>query len=187
MENKTMKVIVLHGSSRKGGNSDTLIDKFLAGMQEIVECDIDHFYAIDMNIAHCRGCGSCKNGKCIIDDDMQKVYPVFSQADVVILACPVFWGYMTSQLKTLFDRLEAIASPEHFGGKEFIIFITYRHYYGSLAEWLDRIAKSFKSRSHAIACQTYDDKTNSNIPISEFPDKLKEAFDLGKKIAGECK
>ncbi len=178
-----MKVVVLHGSSRRGGNSDTLVDRFLAGLEEADAHEVRHFYPIDMSIAHCRGCGSCSAGPCAIDDDMRSVYPAFSEAEVVVLAAPMFWGYMTSQLKTLFDRLEAIASPRHFGKKDFVLFVTYRHYFGSMVEWLDRISRAFGSRMHTMTCQTYDAQTDRDVPIAEFPDRLQEAYDLGRKVA----
>jgi multimeric flavodoxin WrbA len=182
-----MKVVVLHGSARRGGDSDTLVDRFLAGMTESGTHEIRHFHAIDMRIAHCRGCGACgtpaTSGTCVIRDDMQDVYPEFSQADVVVIAAPMFWGYMTSQLKTLFDRLETLASPHHFGNKDFVLFVTYRHYFGSMVEWLERITRSFGSRMHAMTCQTYDPQTERDVGISNFPDQLEAAFELGRKVA----
>jgi len=179
-----MNVVVLHGSARKGGDSDTLADRFLAGLRETGTCEVEHFYAIDMSVAHCRGCGACSAGRCVVDDDMQRVYPAFSRADVVVLAAPMFWGYMTSQLKTVFDRLEAVASPKHFGGKDFVVFVTYRHYFGSTVEWLQRITSAFGSRLHAMTCRTYDPETERDIPIGEFPDRLEEARRLGRAIGG---
>jgi multimeric flavodoxin WrbA len=182
-----MNVVVLHGSARRGGDSDTLADRFLAGMGGPQAHEILHFCAIDMRIAHCRSCGACGvedgGGTCVLRDDMQEVYPAFSEAHVVILAAPMFWGYMTSQLKTLFDRLEAIASPKHFGGKDFVLFVTYRHYYGSTVEWLQRITSAFGSRLHSMTCQTYDPETDRDVPIANFPGKLREAFELGRRVA----
>lgn len=125
----------------------------------------------------------CASGDgCVIKDDMQDVYPIFSAADIVVMASPMFWGYMTSQLKTLFDRLEAIVAPEHFGDKDFVLFITYRHYYGSMVEWLERITSGFGSRCHVLTCQTYNPETDRDMPIAQFPDKLDAAFRLGKRL-----
>jgi multimeric flavodoxin WrbA len=178
-----MNVVVLHGSAHTGGDTDTLVDHFLNGLNAVGKHEITHFRPIDMEIAHCRACLSCASGNgCVIKDDMQDVYPAFSAADIVVVAAPMFWGYMTSQLKTLFDRLEAIASPAHFGDKDFVLFVTYRHYYGSMVEWLERITSGFGSRCHALTCQTYDPETDEDMPIARFPDKLDEAFRLGKRV-----
>lgn len=182
-----MKTVVLHGSARTGGDTDTLADRFLQGLCAGKEHETTHFRAIDMTIAHCRACMKCGGedsaGRCVIDDDMQAVYPAFSEADVVVMATPMFWGYMTSQLKTLFDRLEAIVSPEHFGGKDFVLLVGYRHYYGSMVEWLERITAGFGSRAHSLLCQTYDPKTAEDVPITRQPDRLRQATELGRAVA----
>ena len=179
-----MNVVVLHGSAHRSGDTDTLAEHFLRGMNEHGSHNASHFYPIDMNIAHCRACMECRQGNgCVIQDDMQPVYPVFHDADVVVMATPMFWGYMTSQLKTLFDRLEAVVSAEYFGGKDFVLLIGYRHYYGSMIEWLERITTGFGSRCHALPCQTYDPATGMDLPIQGMPEKLDEAFQLGQRIA----
>jgi multimeric flavodoxin WrbA len=179
-----MNVIVLHGSARRGGDTDTLAEHFLIGLGESGPHKITHFVPIDMEIAHCRACLECTRGdSCVIDDDMQAVYPAFRDADVVVLATPMFWGYMTSQLKTLFDRLEAVVSEEYFGNKDFVLLIGYRQYYGSMIEWLERITRLSGSRSHAVACQTYDTVARRDVPIREQPERLDEARELGRAVA----
>ena len=180
-----MKVVVLHGSARREGDTDTLAEHFLCGLNESGDHDVTHFRPIDMNIEHCRACMECaRGGGCVIDDDMQAVYAAFCEADVVAMATPMFWGYMTSQLKTLFDRLEAIVSEACFGRKEFVLLIGYRHYFGSMVEWLDRITKGFGSRSHAITARTYDPETGRDVPIAELADRLEEAYRLGQELGG---
>jgi len=180
-----MNILVLHGSARRGGDTDTLAECFVDGMNECGTHALTHFVPIEMNIAHCRACLHCVHGDgCVIQDDMQQVYPALRQADVVVLATPMFWGYMTSQLKTLFDRLEAVVSPEYFGNKHFVLLVGYRSYYGSIVQWLERITGFVNSQSHAIVCQTYDPATGQDIPIRETPDRLEEARELGRTIAG---
>ena len=179
-----MNIVVFHGSARRNGDTDTLVEYFLRGLNEEDQHEVTHFVPIDMTIAHCRACLQCMNGNgCVIQDDMQAVYPVLRHANVVVLATPMFWGYMTSQLKTLFDRLEAVVSCEYFGNKDFVLLIGYRHYYGSIIKWLERITAGFGSRCHAIPCQTVDPATREDRPIHLMPEKLDEAYQLGQQIA----
>ena len=179
-----MNIVVLHGSAHRNGDTDTLAEHFLRGTDEHGQHEVTHFIPSDMDIAHCRACMECaKGGGCVIQDDMQAVYPVFRDADVVVMATPMFWGYMTSQLKTLFDRLEAVVSERYFGNKDFVLLIGYRHYYGSMIEWLERITAGFGSRCHTIPCQTYDPSTGTDRPIQQMPDKLDEAYQLGQRVA----
>ena len=183
-----MKVVVLHGSARKGGDTDTLAEHFLRGLSESGEYDVRHFRPIEMEIEHCRACMECARGEgCVIEDDMQTVYSAFCEARIVVLATPMFWGYMTSQLKTLFDRLEAIVCEACFGGKDFVLLIGYRRYFGSMVEWLDRISKGFGSRSHTIRAQTFDPGAGKDIPVVELPDKLAAAYRLGRELGATGK
>ena len=183
-----MKVVVLHGSARRGGDTDTLVERFLRGLSESGDHEVTHFRPIDMSIEHCRACMECAHGEgCVIEDDMQTVYPAFCEADVIVMATPMFWGYMTSQLKTLFDRLEAIVSETCFGRKDFVLLIGYRHYFGSMIEWLDRIAGLGGSRSHAITCQTYDPETGMDVPAADRAEALAKAFRLGQELGGVAK
>lgn len=180
-----MNVVVFHGSAHRNGDTDTLANHFLQGMSQHGEPSVTHFIPIDMNIAHCRACMRCMGGNgCVIQDDMQAVYPALRNANVVVLATPMFWGYMTSQLKTLFDRLEAVVSTEYFGDKDFVLLIGYRQYYGSMIEWLERITELSGSRCHEIACQTYDMEAGEDRPIHQMPKRLAEALALGQTIAG---
>ncbi len=177
-------MLVLHGSARRGGDTDTLAEAFLRGMSEAGVHDVVQFVPIDMNIAHCRACMACARGNgCVIQDEMQDVYPAFRRADVVVLATPMFWGYMTSQLKALFDRLEAVVSNEYFGNKDFVLLVGYRQYYGSMVDWLQRITGFVNSRAHAVLCQTYDERKEVDRPVGTMPDKLEEARRLGAHIA----
>ena len=50
-----MNVMVLHGSARKGGDTDTLAERFLEGLGAAQTNAVTHFRPIEMEIAHCRG------------------------------------------------------------------------------------------------------------------------------------
>ena len=179
-----MNVLVLHGSARRNGDTDTLAKHFLRGMEEESAHDVVHVYPIDMRIEHCRACEACTHGKgCVIADDMQDVYPAFRQAEVIVIATPMFWGYMTSQLKTLFDRLEAVVSPAYFGDKDFVLLVGYRRYYGSVVEWLERVTRGFESRCHHILCRTFDPDKGIDIPVADLPGALESAYSLGRELA----
>ena len=46
---------------------------------------------------------------CVQKDDMQQIYPVYKAADVVVLASPLYYWFISGWLKNAFDRLFAIA------------------------------------------------------------------------------
>jgi multimeric flavodoxin WrbA/protein-tyrosine-phosphatase len=111
-----MLVLGLQGSPRKKGNTEYLLSAFMdeaenAGAQTRV------FDVARMNIEPCRGCGYCeKNGYCIIkDDDMTaRVYPALREADAVVVAAPVFFYNVPSQLKALIDRSQTLWARKYF-------------------------------------------------------------------------
>ena len=110
-----MLVLGLQGSPKKNGSSDYLLKHFLKEVEktgvEVQTLDIPR-----MNIRPCIGCGHCeKKGFCVIDDDDMavSVYPLLRKAQVVVAASPVFFYSVTSQLKALIDRTQALWSRKY--------------------------------------------------------------------------
>ena len=178
-----MNVVVLHGSPRKGMNSDTLADMLLKGLNETGLHQVTHFYINEMGISHCQGCLHCATPphSCRIDDDMQKIYRAYKAADIIVWASPMYWGYLTAQLKTVQDRMEALAWAG-FEDKTFAVLITYRHHYQSAVAMFERIAPHFHIKLHSLACRTYDPETRRDLPISKCEKELEQAHQLGIKL-----
>jgi multimeric flavodoxin WrbA len=183
-----MKVIVLHGSPRKHGDSDTLAESFLRGMAERVDYEVQHFYTNEMNIRPCQGCLSCataEDHRCAIEDDMEAIYAAFREAGIVVWATPMYWGYLTAQLKAALDRMEALVAGDHFAGKTFVVLITYHYHCASTVAFFERICPFFGVALHTITCRTLDVDTDRALPISSCTAELAEAYELGKKLGCE--
>ncbi len=104
------KVLGIYGSPRKGGNSDQLLDKALEGARS-EGAETRSLYARDLKMSGCLECGGCdETGRCVVKDDMQSVYPLLEDADVIILASPMFFYGITAQAKALIDRCQAMWS-----------------------------------------------------------------------------
>jgi len=181
-----MIVTVLHGSPRKGKNSDTLVDYFLSGLNYLEEHNINHFYLNELEISPCQGCLSCAEypHSCRIIDDMQSIYESYKTSNIIVWASPMYWGYITAQLKLVQDRMEALAWSG-FEDKIFVVILTYRHHYQSTASMFQRIAPHFNIDLHILECCTYDKETKKDVPVSEINDKIKEAYQLGLKIGNK--
>ena len=105
------KIIVLNGSPRKNGNTSALVKAFSEGAESAGH-SVTEFWLGGMNIHGCRGC--CAGGKnpespCVQKDDMEKIYPAYKEAGVVVLASPLYYWTISGQLKCAFDRLFAVA------------------------------------------------------------------------------
>ncbi len=96
-------VLILSGSPRKGGNSDLLCDEFMNGALEAGH-QVEEIRVAEKKIACCRACYACKSGKCAIDDDMGEVLQKIIDADVLVLASPVYFYSIGAQLKAVIDR-----------------------------------------------------------------------------------
>ncbi len=177
-----MNIIVLHGSPRKGGDSDTLAQTFLDEMRKHRDCAIKHFYLNDMKIAPCQGCQSCcETQKCRIVDDMQQIYDAFPEADIVVWATPMYWGYMTAQMKLALDRMEALVCADGWKDKVFAVFLTYHCHVQSTVNFFERVCPFFETELHIVTCHTIKD--NEHVPAAEMPGKLKECRELAFRLS----
>jgi multimeric flavodoxin WrbA len=71
--------------------------------------NIERLYLGDVTIIPCKECHGCDDtGKCILLDDMENIYPKLLEADVVILASPIFFYGVTAWAKALIDRSQAL-------------------------------------------------------------------------------
>ncbi len=116
------KVLILSGSPRKGGNSDTLCDEFLKGAKEAGN-EVEKISVAEKNIGYCKACYACKNtGVCAIKDDMAEVLEKMLKADVIVLSSPVYFYSICAQLKAVIDR--TVARWLEFKNKEFYYIMT---------------------------------------------------------------
>ena len=193
-----MKVLGIYGSPRKGGNSDLLLDEALRGAAE-AGSEVSSIYARDLSISGCRGCGGCeKTGRCVIDDEMQNIYPVIRDADIIIVATPVQFYTVTSQLKLLIDRCQALWSKRmlektreerksYDSGRGYMISVGATSG-EKLFEGVELTAKYFfdaldMSYEGGIFFKGIDEKG----AILNHPEYLRQAFELGRDAVANLK
>lgn len=103
-----VKVLGLFGSPRKGGNTELLLDEALKGAAA-EGAVVEGIHLSDCRITPCRECLCCfKDGACVIADEMQRIYPRLLDADIVILASPIFFYGVTGWAKAMVDRVQAL-------------------------------------------------------------------------------
>ena len=117
------KVLILSGSPRKGGNSDILCDEFLRGAEEAGN-QVEKLRVAAMKIHPCSACYFCRDhgGECVHKDDMQQVLQKMIDADVIVLASPVYFYSIDAQLKAVIDR--TLARWLEVKNKEFYYIVT---------------------------------------------------------------
>jgi multimeric flavodoxin WrbA len=117
------RVLVLSSSPRRGGNSDLLCDQFVNGSKEAGH-PAEKIFLKDKKINYCTGCGTCidKGKSCSQKDDMAEVLDKMVEADVIVMATPVYFYTMCAQMKTLIDR--TCARYTEIKNKEFYFIVT---------------------------------------------------------------
>ena len=112
------KVLILSGSPRIGGNSDLLCDEFMRGALE-AGCQAEKIRVAEKKIGYCRACYYCEHsgGECVQKDDMAEILQKMVEADIIVLASPVYFYSLSAQLKTVIDR--SMARCAEIKNKEF--------------------------------------------------------------------
>ena len=109
-----MKIVVLNGSPRPKGNTSQMIKAFCEGLEEA--CHEYGVYSVcKMNIHGCLACEYCHGkgkGTCIQKDDMQNIYHELKEADMLVIASPIYYHGLTGQLKCVIDRFYSALYPK---------------------------------------------------------------------------
>lgn len=100
-----MKILGIAGSPRRNGNTGQLVKQALkvcAGKGAETEL----ISLSGKKIMFCDNCDACAGGKapCPKEDDVRQILDAMAAADAIIIGSPTYFGSVSGQLKTLFDR-----------------------------------------------------------------------------------
>ena len=178
------KIIILNGSPRRTGNTSALTTSFTKGAKDSGNT-VTEFFLDEMNIHGCKGCfGGGKNpdSPCVQKDDMDQIYPIYKEADLVVLATPLYYWTISGQLKTAFDRLFAVAECDpncRNPKKECVLLMAAEgHGFEETLYWYDRLEKHMGWKSIGkVLCGGV-----MNVGDITAKPELQEAYELGTSI-----
>jgi multimeric flavodoxin WrbA len=104
------KILIVKGSPRRNGNSAALAEQVEAGARA-AGAEVESFNLHEMDINPCDACDACRAGSytgCIVEDDMQQLYPRLLDCDALVIASPVYWFTVSAQTKLFMDRCYAL-------------------------------------------------------------------------------
>jgi multimeric flavodoxin WrbA len=111
-----MKLMAFVGSPRKGGNTDTLIDKVIEGAQSKTTVEVEKIYLYEANIKYCTACGLhtvLKGSKeCPLDDDMKGILKRMEQADAFIFGSPNHGRTISAAMTNFIARMMPLLKME---------------------------------------------------------------------------
>ena len=179
------------GSPRIKGNTDLLLDEALRGAQS-QGAEVEKIIVDKLNIAPCREYYGCvKDGNCVIRDDMDDIYPKLLDADRVIVASPMFFYGLTSQIEALIDRCQALwarkyvlkQTPPDSGRKG--AFIAVGATRGK--QLFDGSVLTVKYFFQSLGIKYVDELLVRGVDkrgeIREHPTALSDALELGRRLA----
>ena len=102
-----MKVCIINGSPRRNGNTAELLKPFRERLLQL-GTEIDDIFLKDYKVRPCLGCYACQNVSgeygCVQKDDAEAVWMRAGEADLLVLATPIYSWYCTAEMKALMDR-----------------------------------------------------------------------------------
>lgn len=109
-----MKIVTILGSPRPGGNSTTLANHFTRTAADL-GAEVTTFALNTLRYSGCQACYLCKTReeKCVLEDDLGPVLHAVAESDVLVLATPVYFGNVSGQMKTFFDRTFSFLVPDY--------------------------------------------------------------------------
>jgi multimeric flavodoxin WrbA len=188
-------LLAIAASPRKNGNSELLLKEFCRAAED-AGWKVDLLRINEMNFRPCQACDACaKDGRCILQDDMQMAYPKIIESDALVVASPVTFGSLNAQLKMFIDRfqcwwnakytLKAPFIPEEANRQGYFICV------GALKrkEYCENAVQIIKVFFHNINHKLYGTSAfrgfDEKGAVLDSPEALAEAYEAGKNfIAG---
>ncbi|OGS22412.1 MAG: hypothetical protein A2252_02380 [Elusimicrobia bacterium RIFOXYA2_FULL_39_19] len=103
------KILILSGSPKKNGNTETLISWFCQGAKvEKAGTEVIRLNTLKFKVNGCSSCRMCQKQKeygCTIKDDANAVLLKMSGADVLVFATPLYFFSTSAQTKIIMDRM----------------------------------------------------------------------------------
>ena len=177
------KIIILNGSPRPNGNTSALTAEFARGAEEAGN-QVTEFHLSGMKINGCLGCwhgGKDVEHPCAQRDDMEQIYPAYREADIVVLASPLYYWFVSGFLKNAFDRLFAVAECDEYRNpkKECVLIMAAEGAgFEESEHWYDHLEKHIGWKSLGKILCGYVTQPGD---IKGKPE-LKQAYELGSSI-----
>ncbi len=106
------KIMVLSGSPRKNGNTNTVVEWFAEGAKgagaSVELIDVTKLKSRFGGRIGCMGCQKSEKYECAVDDEVKPVLARIPGADVVVFATPTYFFGPTAQIKSLLDRMYSL-------------------------------------------------------------------------------
>ena len=171
-----MNILILQSSPRANGNTAWMAEEYKKAA-EAAGHEVTLVNVARKKIAGCLACEYCHgkgNGACIQKDDMQELYPLMAEAEVLVLAAPIYYFTLCAQLQAPIQRMYCVNSPAKVK-KMALLMSSYSPgvYDGATAEYRD-ICNYWHVEDTGIVTANVDEQKTDAIKqkIQELVNKL---------------
>jgi len=108
-----MNILILQGSPRATGSTAWMAEEYMKAA-EAAGHTVTLVNVAKKKINGCLACEYCHtkgNGACVQKDDMQELYPLLAEAEVLVLASPIYYFTLSAQLQAPIQRFYAMMKP----------------------------------------------------------------------------
>ncbi|MDY7032023.1 MAG: flavodoxin family protein [Thermodesulfobacteriota bacterium] len=103
-----VNILAVYGSPRREGNTASLLNKAVRGARESGAL-VEKIVLRDLKMSPCLEIYGCKEtGRCVIQDDFQKLYDQLSECQGMMLASPIFFYTVSAHTKIMMDRCQSL-------------------------------------------------------------------------------
>jgi len=109
-----VKILAIYGSPRRKGNTSLLLKNAVKGAIE-AGAEVEEMILRDLKMSPCLEIYGCKEtGRCVIQDDFQRVYDKLLSCQGLMLASPIFFYTVSAHTKILMDRCQSLWVKRHW-------------------------------------------------------------------------
>ena len=108
-----MKILILQASPRANGNTVWMAEEYKKAA-EAAGHKVTLVNVAKKKIAGCLACEYCHgkgNGACVQKDDMQEIYPLLAEAEVLVFAAPIYYFTLSAQIQAPIQRIYNMNKP----------------------------------------------------------------------------
>lgn len=171
-----MNILILQASPRAKGNTAWMAEEYKKAA-EAAGHEVKLVNVSKKKIAGCLACEYCHNkgnGACIQKDDMQELYPLMAEAEVLVLAAPIYYFTLNAQIQAPIQRMYCVNAPAKV--KKMALLVSSHSpgvYDGAMAEFRD-ICNYWKAENTGVVTAKIDEQKTEETSkkIAELVSKL---------------
>ena len=155
-----MKVLLVNGSPRENGCTYTALREAADTLERSgIETEI---LWVGKDVPGCTACGGCRKlGKCVIDDQVNRVIGKLDSYDGFIFGTPVYYGGPSGQILSFMNRLFFAASAK-MAGKPVSSVVSCRR--GGASSAYQQMNMHFMMTNMVVITSQYWNQVHGNTP-----------------------